>query len=70
MLVACWASIVDDGPTSIQHWINILCLMETIMMYTYLFFFLRTIQRLFEHWNSLTQQEASKIYCAGVILNT
>ena len=26
MLVQCWASVYDAGPTSNQHWITLLCL--------------------------------------------
>ena len=26
MLNQCWASVVDAGPTFIQHWVNVLCL--------------------------------------------
>ena len=27
MLCWCWASVVDDGPTSAQHWPNVSCLL-------------------------------------------
>ena len=27
MLVQCWASVEDDGPTLYQHWLNVLCLL-------------------------------------------
>ena len=27
MLVQCWASVVDGGPTLKQHWVNFLCLL-------------------------------------------
>ena len=27
MLVYCWASVVDDGPTLNQHWLNVSCLL-------------------------------------------
>ena len=26
LLDQCWASVVDDGPTLIQHWVDVLCL--------------------------------------------
>ena len=30
MLVQCWPSIVDDGPTLYQHWLNVSCLLERL----------------------------------------
>ena len=27
MLSWCWPSVVDDGPTSTQHWLNVSCLL-------------------------------------------
>ena len=27
LLVWCWASVVDGGPTSSQHWVNVACLL-------------------------------------------
>ena len=27
MLFLCWPSVVDDGPTLKQHWLNDLCLL-------------------------------------------
>ena len=29
MLVQCWASVVDDGPTLNQHWVNVSCLLRS-----------------------------------------
>ena len=28
MLVHCWDSVVDGGPTLIRHWVNVLCLLH------------------------------------------
>ena len=30
MLVQCWASVEDDGPTLNQHWVSVLCLLSWI----------------------------------------
>ena len=30
MLVRCWPTICDAGPTSIQHWFNALCLLGCV----------------------------------------
>ena len=27
MLNQCWANVVDDGPTLVQHWVDVLCLL-------------------------------------------
>ena len=27
MLIQCWASVADDGPTLYQHWMNVSCLL-------------------------------------------
>ena len=29
--VWCWPSVVDDGPTSKQHWLNVPCLLDTVL---------------------------------------
>ena len=31
MLFLCWANVVDGGPTSKQHWFNVLCLLGEVM---------------------------------------
>ena len=31
MLILCWASVIDGGPTSNQHWVNALCFMDIII---------------------------------------
>ena len=32
MLFQCWPSVVDDGPTLKQHWVNVPCLPGTDLM--------------------------------------
>ena len=36
ILVWCWPSVVDDGPTSAQHWENASCLLDTYYTLCYL----------------------------------
>ena len=31
MLDQCWPTVYDVGPTFVQHWINVLCLLDYIM---------------------------------------
>ena len=33
MLGWCWASVVDGGPTSAQHWLNVSCLLGLALQY-------------------------------------
>ena len=31
MLEQCWANVVDGGPTLVQHWIDVLCLLGILL---------------------------------------
>ena len=58
MLVQCWASVEDDGPTLYQHWLNVSCLLVRYMYSTNVVLMLHgRVTECSQHWLIVSSTE-------------